>query len=99
MSKIDKLKLKKLRHHLGLKYGLSDDKIEEITNSPYEFTANKIRELDLSSIKTEEEFNKLKTNFIYTSFFKLIIDYKSIKARNNRRNNINNINKEKWKNK
>lgn len=77
MNEIDKIKVKKLIHSIGLKYNLSDEKIKQIVESQFEFAKLKMKELDLGSIVSEEEFNKLKTNFMFRSFFKLISNYKT----------------------
>lgn len=89
MDKVSKAKIKKLIHRHALLNNMTDAEFEKLINSPYEFAAEKIKELKLDDIETEEEFDKVKTNFIFTSFFKLVIDFRRIQARNNRRNNIN----------
>ena len=65
MSKVDDDKIKALIHSIGLKHNLQDEVINKIVNSPYKFTREKISELQISDDMSEEEYNKLKTNFIY----------------------------------
>lgn len=79
MNKIDKMKVDRLIHSLGLKYNLSDKTIKEIVESPYEFAKTKLKELDFEKIESKKEFDKLKTNFIFRSFFKLVVSYKTVK--------------------
>ena len=55
MNKLDKAKVDKLIHTLGLKYNLTDKEIKEITSSPYQFTQKTIKKLDFSEIKEEED--------------------------------------------
>jgi len=71
MSKVDNDKIKALIHSIGLKYNLQDEVINKIVNSPYKFTREKISELQISDDMSEEEYNKLKTNFMYLYIGKL----------------------------
>lgn len=86
MSKLDDIKIKKLIHSIGLKYNLSDEVVKKIVESPYEFSREKFKELNLDDIETEEEFEKTKTNFMYPSFFKLVTDYYTVKTRKKYKN-------------
>lgn len=70
-------KLKKLYHSIALKYNMTDDELKELVNSPYEFSREKIRALQLDDVE-EEEFNKLKTNFMYRYLGKFYIEYRRI---------------------
>lgn len=88
-SNIDKKEFDKLLHSLALKYNMSDEDYAKIVHSPFEFAKHRIRELDFTKIETEEDLDNLNTNFIFTSFFSLVVDYDCIKARNNRRDSIN----------
>lgn len=99
MSKLDDDKIKKIIHSMALKYNMSDDDMKNLVNSPYEFTYNKIKEMKLDEISTKEELDNTNTNFIYRSFFKLVVDWITIKGKINRKNNILKVNKEKWKKK
>jgi hypothetical protein len=98
MDKLNKLKIKNLTHSLALKYNLSDNVVKDIIESPYAFTANKLSEInnDLNSAVTEEEIEKLKTTFLYKSFFKIYISKAKLLTRNKRRKNINEVNKNRW---
>lgn len=72
---MDEDKIKALIHKVGLNNHLQDKVINHIVNSPYKFTRQTIAELDIPEEITEEEFNKLKTNFIYRSIGKLYTSY------------------------
>lgn len=92
MIKPDEDKINKLIHSLGLKYNLQDEVIKKIINSPYKFTRNKISELQINDDITQEEYNKLKTNFIYLYIGKLYTTYDICTK-------YYKINKERWKKK
>lgn len=70
MSKEDPL-VKILIHKIGLENNLRDDDVRKIINSQYKFIKEKITELDLNNVENEEEFKKLKTNFILKNIGKL----------------------------
>ena len=74
-NKIDEDKVKKLIHKIGLKYNLQDKIINKIISSPYQFTRETIKNLEFDNIETEEDFSKLKTNFIYLYIGKLYTDF------------------------
>jgi hypothetical protein len=95
MSKIENSKLKMLIHKLGLEFNLRDDDIRKIVSSPYKFTRETISNLDLDGINNEDDFNKLKTNFIYPYIGKIYTNYKVYEKLNKQKNNL----KEKWENK
>lgn len=78
-------KIKPLITRLSNKYNLSEKEIEEIINSPYAFTEKTINDLQLKDI-SEEEFNNLKTNFIYKYLGKIYTTYKMIKYKNTKFN-------------
>ena len=75
MSSIDDDKINKLIHRIGLEFQLRDEEVRKIVNSPYKFTREKITNLSLDGIETEEDFNKIKTNFIYVYIGKLYTSY------------------------
>lgn len=74
-KEIDDKKVKALIHSLGLKYGLQDDVINKIVNSPYKFTREIISNMELEHVESEEELEKIKTNFIYSYIGKLYIKF------------------------
>lgn len=74
-KQIDDKKVKDLIHSIGLKYGLQDDIINKIVNSPYKFTREKISELNLDEVHSEEELAKYKTNFIYPYIGKYYVKF------------------------
>lgn len=56
---------------LALKFGIPVAEVKEIYRSYWLFIKNKIEELPLKEIKTEEEFEKLKTCFSMKNLGKL----------------------------
>jgi len=90
MSRLDEDKVKLLIHKIGLDYKLQDEVIKKIVNSPYKFTRETIANLDVNPEITEEEFNKLKTNFIYLYIGKLYTSYDIYKK-------LKNLNNKRWK--
>lgn len=74
MNKVDEKKIKALIHKLGLKYKLSDHLIKELVESPYEFSAERIRELRLDDLDMSANLEEIKSNFMYTGFAKLFIN-------------------------
>lgn len=97
MSKINNDKVDKLIHKIALKYNMRDEDMKKLVNSPYEYTFSEINKMELDKIETIEELNETKTNFIYTAFFKLVVDWNTINSKLNRKNNIKHINSTKWK--
>lgn len=95
MRRKDEKKIKDLIHSHALKNNMTDDEFRSLVESPYEFTYEKMKDINLEDVESEEDFSKLKTNFIYPGFMRLVIDYIALSARNNRRKNINKINKNK----
>jgi hypothetical protein len=96
-TKIDQNKINKLIHSIALKYNMSDDDMKNLLHSPYEFTKEKVKELKLNEITTKEELDNTKTNFIYRSFFKIIVEWKTINGKLKMKDNINKENYKKWK--
>lgn len=94
-NKVDEDKIKILIHKIGLKYNLQDKVINKIINSPYQFTTETIKALKLDNIETEEEFNKLKTNFIYLYIGKLYTNYDKYKKNKNIKEGLIKYNKNK----
>ena len=88
MDKLDKKKVDLLIHNLAEKYGLPRELIKQIVESPYEFSAEVIQELDMDGL-TEEQVNNLKTNFIYTGFAKLYLSPGAVKKKFRRKNKFN----------
>lgn len=71
---MNKKQIEKLYNSTGLNNNLNKDEVKKIVESQYEFTKETIDKLSLRDI-AEEEFNKLKTNFIYKYFGKLYTTY------------------------
>ncbi len=97
MYKPDNDKIKLLIHKIGLKHNLQDKVINSIVHSPYKFTRKVITDLSIDDSITEEQFNQLKTNFIYLYIGKLYTNFlifnkfkKLEKAKNDNLNNKKN---------
>lgn len=89
-------KVKALIHKLGLKYHIGDSLTTKIINSQYRFTREKIASLELENIETEEQFNELKTNFIFQYIGKIYANYARLNQHNEHREFIkkrHNLNK------
>lgn len=84
-------KLKPLISKLAKEHNLSEDEINEIVNSPYVFTKETIDELQLKDV-TEEEFSKLKTNFIYKYIGKIYTQYRIVNSKRTKRGITNKTN-------
>lgn len=65
------------------KYNCSREEILEIINSPFQFIRKTVKDLDFTSIETEEELEKLKTNFNIPKIGKLYANFYNIKRINN----------------
>jgi len=85
MSKIDNIKIKNFIHSLGLEYRLPDEVIKKITESPYEFTYNQVKEWDLVGLESVDELEKLKSTFLYKVFGKIHISKALIKTKMERK--------------
>ncbi len=95
----NKEKIDKLYHKLGLKHNIPKEELIKLIESPYEFTKQEIDKLNLKEIKTQEEFDKIKTNFIYKYLGKLHTSFNVIDVRRKRKENYKNINKKRWEKK
>lgn len=89
----NKVQLKKILKSLSLKYNMPVAEIEELVNSPYLFTHEKLKEIDIDSVNSEDEANLLKTNFNYMALGKLYLSWPSLKLRKKRIENASKINK------
>ena len=85
---MNKIKVDGFIHKLGLKYNLSDDKIRRIVESQFEFTAEKLKELDLGTLE-EKDIENIKSIFLYKNFGKLYLNSLSLKNFIKRRNGRN----------
>jgi hypothetical protein len=91
-------KVKSLIHKIGLKYHIGDIITNKIINSQYRFVRDKITNLNIEGIETEEEFNKLKKNFIFLYLGKIYASYhtfKRHKAHKEKISNYHSLNKKK----
>jgi len=100
MSKVDDDKVKALIHSIGLKYGLQDEVIRKIVNSPCKFARETITSLEIANVETQEEFDKLRVNFILKYWGKLYTSLDRIKRLEQQSIKLKEHNKNiKWKNK
>jgi len=72
-------KIKILLIQLSKKYNLPVEEIKEIISSPYKFSKETITNIDFDKIKTEEDFNSLKKNFIFPHIGKIYANYNIFK--------------------
>jgi hypothetical protein len=82
-------KVDKLIHTLGLEFGLQDNVVKKIVQCPFKFTRETITNLELKEDLTEEEFNMIKTNFIYLHIGKLYISYTTYERIQKHKINLN----------
>lgn len=97
MSKKDQIKINRLIHSIGLKYNLTDDEIRKIVQSPFEFTEQKLKELNekINNAAELEELKDLKRVFLFKSLCKLYICEHRMESLLNRRKNIKKVNNDK----
>ena len=93
MNKIDSKKIDKLLHKISLNNNFSLEDTKNIINSQYEFIKNKIEELDFNTIKVEEDFKNIKTNFLLRHFGRLYTNFRMINKIKKVQENINNYHK------
>jgi len=98
MTKEDQ-KLNKMFHSLSLKYNMPVKDIKELVNSPYEFTEEKLKTIDINKINSTEDEENVDTNFIYKYIGKLHTNFKLINRRRKQSEAFRKINKAKWENK
>jgi hypothetical protein len=97
MDKADRIKLKQLISTIAKKHGLSAEIVENIVNSPYLFTYEKLKDMDFSKVESEEDANKLKTNFNYKGIGKLYFNYRTFEVNKQRKEEYLKINNKRWK--
>ena len=73
-------KVRLLYKKLSLKYDIPLKEIENIIRSPYKFSLEKIKELDLKSVKDKN----VKTNFIYKYLCKYYVHIDKLIRKNNK---------------
>ena len=88
MNKVDSDKVKSLIHRIGLKNHLPDSVINKIVNSQFRFARESIVDIKLEGIENEEDFNKLKTNFIFIGLGKLYTNYNVYKKLLNQKDKL-----------
>lgn len=99
MKLSDEQKVKNLIHTIGLHNFLSDAQIKEIVESQFEFTNEKLKEINIkinnsSSIDKAKEFAKV---FYYKALCKIYICEYRLKSLLTRREFINKINNDRHK--
>lgn len=80
MNKIEDSKVKRIIHSIGLNNNMSDDEVRKMIESQFRFTYEEIRKLRFNDL-TDEEINKLKTNFYYKYLGKLYTDAKIVRGK------------------
>jgi hypothetical protein len=85
MNKVDKIKVKRLMHQIGLNYHMTDDTIKNIVESQWEFASEKMIEMPWDDIHTEEDLDKAKTNFLFNPLGRICVGMTQINRLNRRR--------------
>jgi len=99
-DEIDSAKIKALIHSIGLKYNLQDKVVNTIVNSPYRFARETIKDLDFTNIETEEDIEKMETNFIFKYLFKYYTNFRIYNNKIKQKERLTEYNLEsKWKSK
>lgn len=83
-----KLKIKEL----AKKYNLPESVVEDIFNSQFKFYRDTVASLPLKTIKTQEEFDKLKTTFYFKFIGKFFTTWNKVKKLQDLTKNKNNKN-------
>lgn len=80
-----------LLNKIALEYNLPTAVVKKIVESQFEFVAEKIKELNFNDVKSEEEFNSMKTNFNIKYLFNIYPKYSVFKyiKQNETRNKSN----------
>jgi hypothetical protein len=90
----DKL-FQKIIKELAVKHNLPEEVITVAYRSYWEFVKSTIKELELKEGITEEEFNKLRTNFNIPSIGKLYVTWDKLEKIKKRRIYIKNLREKK----
>jgi hypothetical protein len=91
-EKLYQHKINSLIHKIGLENNLNDEEIRKIVESQFEFTREKLKEINKeinNASQYKDEFGKV---FYYKALCKLYICEYKLKALLKRRNHINKIN-------
>ena len=59
-------------------YNLPESVVEEIFNNQFKFYKEKVEEIPINEIQTEEEFNKFKTKFYFKHIGKMYINWRRV---------------------
>lgn len=84
--------IERLYHKIGLDLRLKDSVVKEIIESQYKFAKETINNLEIPDNVTEEEFDKLKTNFTFKYLIKLYTNYRVVSNYQKRKQNGRNKN-------
>jgi len=79
------IKIKALMHRVGLLTGLPDAEVENIINSQYAFIKSTIEDINFKEVKTKEELDAVKTNFVLKYLGKLYTNFNTLQNINNKR--------------
>ena len=64
---------------LMVKYQIDEEQAIEIIESPFKFIRGKVKEVDVTNVETEEEFNEVTKNFNIPCIGKLYANYYNFK--------------------
>ena len=70
--------LTKIFKDIAKEYNITLEEVENIHESQWCFVRETLDQLDLQSVETEEEFEKLKTNFNIPALGKFYVTFKSL---------------------
>lgn len=98
-NKIQDKKLDALYHKLSLRFNINKEEIRNIVESPYLFTKEKLKEINVDEIQSETDAELAKTNFMYKYLGKLHTNFKLINQRRKQSEAFKKINKKKWEKK
>lgn len=81
-------RIKKLIHSLGLEFGLQDEVVKKIVQAPFKFARDTMHDLDVNESLTKEEFESIKTNFIFAHLGKLYTNFRIYEKIQKQKNNL-----------
>lgn len=73
-------------NRLAMKYRIPVVDMKKLVESQFEFIKETVDSMDFSTVKSEEEFEEMGTNFNVKHLFSFYADYRIVKQINRRRN-------------
>ena len=95
MKSVDQIKIEKLIHKIGLENSLSDSEVKKIVESQFEFTKEKLEEINKQINNADNYDENLAKVFYYKSLCRLYICKHRLEALIKRRNFIKKVNNDK----